>query len=545
MATEPAPATAPLPRPSRAGPALGCALVLAVLLLLRLPSLFEPAWSGDAGAYANIGRSLDLGGRLYDGIWDNKPPGMYWLGAAAMAGGASPLRMQLAMFAVVALATLLVGLLGWRLRDASTGIVAALLFAVVASLPNFAGDQLNAEIAGALPAAAAMLLLLWRTPIAVRRAAAAGLLLGAALLFKATFLADVLAALSVPVLNALAQRRRVQRADVAVWAAMIAGVAALCGAAAVAVAARGSLSALLDVLVHHDVRYAQWGQTAGPGGLPLGDFTATPSTLLRAVALSRLAAVIIVGAAIAVLLARRGRRGAAAVSFWLACDLAATMLDNRALTHYVQQAEPALALAAALAAVALWRRRRIPERALAVAALPAMWLALIAALFVPRAEAALATGNPLPPLTRENSSGRTLPSYYASALRLATGRMSLDRYHETFAGAVYPGDLAMAALLDAHSAAGQRVFVWGEASPWVYAYADRLPASRFIWMDSAYRLYPGGESLLLDDLRRTPPAALLAQQPLSPAAQQLLQHRGYTIAQHSPYGDVWVAPSGS
>jgi hypothetical protein len=542
MGMEPAPSTAP--RTRRAGVVLGCAVVVAVLVLLRLSGLFEPAWSGDAGAYANIGRSLDLGGRLYDGIWDNKPPGMYWLSAAAMAGGASALRMQLAMCAIVALATLLVGLLGWRLRDATTGIVAALLFAVVASVPNFAGDQLNAEIAGALPALAAMLVLLWRTPITVRRALAAGLLLGAALLFKATFLADALAALSVPLLTAMAQRRRITRADAGAYVAMLTGTAALCGAAAIAVAARGSLSALVDVLVHQDVRYAQWGQTAGADGLPLGDFTATPSALLRAVALSRLAAVIAAGAVVAVLLARRGRRSASIASFWLACDLAATMLDNRALTHYVQQAEPALALAAALAAISLWRSAVIPHRVLAFAALPAMWLALIAVLFVPRAEAALATGHAVPPLTRENSSGRALPAYYANALRLATGRMSLDRYHTTFAGAVYPGDLAMAALLDAHSTPGQRVFVWGDASPWVYAYADRMPASRFIWMDSAYRLYPGGQSVLLGDLARTPPAALLAQQPLPAPAQDFLQSHGYTVAQHSPYGDLWVAASG-
>src|SRR5258708_24081099 len=76
----------------RARVVLGCVAVGVVLILLRVPALFEPAWSADEGAYANIGRSLDLGGVLYSGIWDNKPPGMYWLAAAAPAGGASALR---------------------------------------------------------------------------------------------------------------------------------------------------------------------------------------------------------------------------------------------------------------------------------------------------------------------------------------------------------------------------------------------------------------------------------------------------------------------
>jgi len=527
-------------RTSRLPVALGCVAVVLVLALLRLPALFEPAWSGDEGAYADIGRSLDLGGQLYSGIWDNKPPGMYWLSAAAMAGGASALRMHLALLAIVALLTLLVGLLGWRLRGAGTGIIAALLVAVVASVPNFAGDQLNAEIAGALPAAAAMLVLLWRTPISLLRAGAAGVLLGLALLFKATFAADVLAALAVPVLLAMAARRRPARRDALLVVAMLGGIAVLCGLAAAAVAMRGSLSALGDVLLHQDVRYAQWGQLAGADGVPPATYGASPSALLRAVALSRLLVVLAGGGALAALLARRRHAAAAVLSFWLACDLAATMLDNRALTHYVQQMEPPLALAAALAAVSLWRSGDAVARLLALAALPVMWLAVIGALFVPRAEAALATGHHLPPLTRENSSGRTLPSYYANALRVATGRMSLDAWRATFTGAVYPANHAMAALLDAHSAPGRRVAVWGDRSPWVYALADRMPATRFVWLDSAYHLYPDADHVLATDLARTPPAALLAQQPLTAELQAFLQGRAYRVAQHTPYGDLWV-----
>jgi hypothetical protein len=524
---------------------LGCVAVGAVLVLLRLPGLFEPAWSADEGAYANIGRSLDLGGTLYSGIWDNKPPGMYWLSAAAMAGGASALRMHLALFAIVALATVLVGLIGWRLRGAGTGLLAALLFAVVASVPNFAGDQLNAEMAGALPALGGMLLLLWRTPITLRRAVAAGLLLGAALLFKATFVADVLAAVAVAPLLAVAgaQRRRPSRQDAAVVAALLGGVLLLCAAAAAAVALRGSLSALVDVLVHHDVRYAQWGQLAGPDGVPPPAYSATPSALLRALAYSRLLAVVAAGGLLAVLLARRRHAAGAVASFWLACDLAAAVVDNRALTHYVQQMEGALALAAALAAVSLWRQRDPVARALALAALPAMWLALVGALFLPRAEAALATGHPLPPLTRENSSGRQLPSYYANALRLATGRMSLDGFQATFTGAVYPDDVRVAAFLAALTRSGDRIAIWGERSPWVYALADRLPATRFVWLDSAYHLYPDSGALLVADLQRTPPAALLAQQPPTAALQEFLDSHGYTRAAQTPDGTLWLQPA--
>jgi hypothetical protein len=527
-------------RHPRAIAVLGVLGVMAVLVLLRLPSLFEPAWSADEGAYANIGRSLDLGGVLYSGVWDNKPPGIYWVSAAATAGGASVLRMQLALFVIVLATTVLTGVLAFRLAGVRAGLLAALLFAVVASVPNFGGDQLNAEVGGAMWVAAAMLVLLWRLPVSRLRAVAAGVLLGFALLFKATFAFDVLAAPAVPLLLAVARSPAVSwRRALTTVALMGAGVVALCGAAIAVLWLRGSLPAFIEVLAHHDPRYAAWGITAGPDGTPSPSFDASPSALLRGIAVSRLLLVLAVGAAVAVALARRSQAWLAVVLFWLSCDLAAAMVDNRALTHYVQQAEVSLAVAAALLVALALQGRRTLGRLLAVASLPAIWVVLLGALFIPRASAAVATGPPLPQLTRENASGRSLPGYYRNALDLFTRRMSLDAYHATFAGANYPQDVAVANLLAAHSSPGERVFVWGDASPWVYAFADRLPAARFIWMGSAYRLYPQGESLLLSDLTRTPPAALIALQAPSAALADLLNRRGYR-QQATPYGTLWI-----
>lgn len=56
-------------------------LLLALILfsLLRFPSLFEPYWYGDEGIYQIIGRALNRGVLLYDGVWDNKPPLLYFV----------------------------------------------------------------------------------------------------------------------------------------------------------------------------------------------------------------------------------------------------------------------------------------------------------------------------------------------------------------------------------------------------------------------------------------------------------------------------------
>ncbi len=50
-----------------------------IFFLLRLPSLFEPNWYGDEGIYQVIGYGLRNGRMLYSGIWDNKPPMLYYV----------------------------------------------------------------------------------------------------------------------------------------------------------------------------------------------------------------------------------------------------------------------------------------------------------------------------------------------------------------------------------------------------------------------------------------------------------------------------------
>src|SRR5260370_8945907 len=56
-------------------------VISSAFVLLRLPSFVEPTWYSDAGTYADIGWALNHGARLYLYVWDNKPPGIYWLSA--------------------------------------------------------------------------------------------------------------------------------------------------------------------------------------------------------------------------------------------------------------------------------------------------------------------------------------------------------------------------------------------------------------------------------------------------------------------------------
>ena len=61
----------------------GFALVLLVILLLRLPSLFEPFTYADEGIYLTLGQAVRKGLVLYRDIHDNKPPMLYLIAALA------------------------------------------------------------------------------------------------------------------------------------------------------------------------------------------------------------------------------------------------------------------------------------------------------------------------------------------------------------------------------------------------------------------------------------------------------------------------------
>ena len=58
-------------------------VVIFLIIILRVPSIFEPYWYGDEGIYLTIGNALAQGETLYRDIHDNKPPFIYLLALRA------------------------------------------------------------------------------------------------------------------------------------------------------------------------------------------------------------------------------------------------------------------------------------------------------------------------------------------------------------------------------------------------------------------------------------------------------------------------------
>ena len=56
-------------------------IILAVVIILRIPTFFEPYSYGDEMIYLTLGEGMSQGIPLYSGLHDNKPPLLYILAA--------------------------------------------------------------------------------------------------------------------------------------------------------------------------------------------------------------------------------------------------------------------------------------------------------------------------------------------------------------------------------------------------------------------------------------------------------------------------------
>jgi 4-amino-4-deoxy-L-arabinose transferase-like glycosyltransferase len=509
----------------------------ATFVALRTPSLLEPSWYSDEGTYADIGRALLHGAVLYRDVWDNKPPGMYWLAAAVISvvGPGAP-----AFPAVLSLIVAASVLAAWRLGRRSGGVgaatIAALLVIVLMSLPNLQGDVLNAELVGAAAVLWAMVLLTGQKG-SRRQAMLAGGLLAVALLVKAVFVVDVAAAIAVPFWWARTGRKSWRSAlpmarDVAV------GLLVVLVAAGIFLAATGSIGGLIDVLLRQDVSYVQL--TNGPGGSVLLSTTVGSRVAFTLLLLARVAVPLVGMGMVARWASRKGFFWVAMSAFWLGCDLAGPMVSDRGFPHYIQQAVGPLAVGTALLAVALWERRGVGRPAAVLIVLLA-WPVLELTLVAPRAEVAVALQRPLPQLEVDGFRTSQLGEYYKLSWEHLTGTVSRQKYE-----ALFPTDLerlrAVVDLFRQDSRPGDRVFVWGTIH-WAYAFSDRLPAGRYVSLNSAYLVDPGSQQRLIAELTAHPPTVLIVDIALPPPAVELLQRLHYQLLAGAGGGDdAWIAP---
>lgn len=162
-------------------------LLLAVLIL-RIPSFFEPYYYGDEMIYLTLGEGIRQGVTLYQSLHDNKPPLIYIL--AAVAGSLFWFKVILAGWMVTSI------IIFWKFveklypKREKLHIVSTTIFALLTTLPLFEGNIVNAELFLIGPTLLAFYLLLFKKK-SIKNLASAGALFSVATLFKVPAIFDI------------------------------------------------------------------------------------------------------------------------------------------------------------------------------------------------------------------------------------------------------------------------------------------------------------------------------------------------------------------
>jgi hypothetical protein len=315
-------------------PAAGLTVPLLLLLVLRLPSLFEPHWYSDEAGYATTAWMTTHGKVLYLTAWNNKPPLLFWIYDLAHAWlGPSQIALHL-LSTLTEISALVATWFLARGRLSSRRVWAAMLLtAFFLATPILNGDLALPEnfLIGFTPWAMLAVLAALRASTRSRAlllVAVAGGLVGAACLIQQTALADL--ATAILVLLVVSRRDR--------WLALVmVAVTAAVGAVVLApfVAAAGMHNVIFFLVTSYS---GYTNQSLHPSAL---------SIVPRAVGGLFLVA--------GTCSARKWSPERLLPWVWLSALLLAYGLPNRDYLHFLLPAVPAAALLLARVGATPWR----------------------------------------------------------------------------------------------------------------------------------------------------------------------------------------------
>lgn len=175
-------------------------IIVVVVVILRIPSLFEPYWYGDEAIYLTLGEGIRQGLTLYKDIFDHKTPLIYFI--AALAGSLYWFKFILLVSHSISVVVF------WKLAQAifkkgnmqdkninPAVILSTSIFALFTTLPMLEGNIVNSELLMLLPTLGAFYTLFKdeHAKNQILKVFGAGILLSIAILLKVPAIFDALA----------------------------------------------------------------------------------------------------------------------------------------------------------------------------------------------------------------------------------------------------------------------------------------------------------------------------------------------------------------
>lgn len=409
-------------------------MILMVVIFLRIPSLFYPYSYGDEGIYLTLGQAIRQGLTIYRDIHDNKPPMLYLL--AAISNSLFWFRVILMIWN---LGTIVVF---WKLaqyffKEKFLSIFSStILFALLTTLPIFEGNIANAEVFMILPILTGLLLIFCGKRREELRFLASGALFSLAVLFKVPAGFDFLA-LGLFLLFFLSLKS---------WQVTIKkGVLLLVGFSLPILlflfyfTLKEALPYFLQAGFLQNIGYLSSWKGKSQGMIFNTGF------ILRIFSLLALTVFLW-------LTRKKLDKNLIFLCLWLIFSLFGATLSERPYPHYLVQVLPPVSLLVGL----FFSKIKNLERLL---------LLFFLCLFLIAYQHFHFWGYP------------TI-AYYQNFFAWATKQKTNEEYLQYF-NSNLPRNQQIASFLIHHTTADERIFIWGEDAPCLYALSRRLPPGKY------------------------------------------------------------------
>lgn len=471
-------------------------ILLAIVLILRIPSFFEPFSYGDEMIYLTLGEAVRQGKTLYLFAHDNKPPLLYLI--AAIAGNVFWFKVILAGWM---LATTVIF---WRFVQAlfpkkeKLQKIATVIFAIFTTIPLLEGHIANAELFMIGPTMLAFYILLSKK-LSFKNVFVSGMLLSASSLFKIPAAFDIPAIVFFWLIIGGLKFKSIKE-TIKNTAVLFVGYALPIGFTFIWYWSKGAFNEYLVGAFLQNVGYLS---SFRPGDIR------EPFLVRNAPLLTR-AGLVGVGILAVSVFRKKLSKQFIFLTIWLLLTLFAVTLSERPYPHYLIQSLPAASIMAAM----LFSLRTI-EQTLVVLPLTAM-------LFVP--------------IYFNYWHYKTLP-YYERFIKFSTGSITKSEYLNSFGGHIEPS-YEIADFISISTERHDPVFVWGPDSSLIYALSRRLPPIKYV---AQYHISDFSNSEeVLESLENTNPKLIILL-PNSPEFGDIIPflRKNYILVQEVDGAEIW------